>query len=174
MIEAMQLEPLRARKVQIDKRMSDLDNRAGKIAREREELQRESQNIATTLETLAKVYGIELTDEPAIKAGKVTGGASTKPDDAPTLFEMVTIVLEEWSIIDDLVEAQIIYDEIKKRWWRDAPRNSIIPSLWRFAQEDRLIKEGTKYGLLPKDETPGVQPPDVSSFEADLDDEIPF
>lgn len=108
------------------------------------------------------------------RAGKSTGGASTKPDEAPTLFEMVKTIFDEWMWRGDTHEGQKIYEEIRRRWWPDAPRNSIIPSLWRFANEGRIVKDGTRYGPLPKAEAPGVSPPSASNSEGDLDDEIPF
>ena len=175
MIDPSLLEPLRARQAQITKRRSDLGSRMEKLRREDISLETESEEIATTLKTLSRIYGVELDDLPEIKAGKITGGTSTKPDGAPTLFEMVSIILSDNSLVDyGPMEGDQIFEEIKRRWWPDAPRNSIIPSLWRFAKEDRLIKEGTAYGLIPKDETPGAGTPDASNFEEDLDDEIPF
>ena len=173
-IDPSRLEPLVLRKHQIAKRLGDLDNRAARIAREREDLKSEAENIEITLRTLAQ-FGLVPDDAPDLKGGKVTGGVSTKPDDTPTLFEMVTSLLDEWSIIDDKHEANEIFEHIKRRWWPDAPRNSIIPSLWRFAQEGRLTKEGTKYGLPPKEETPGGETPGASMEVEDVDDdEIPF
>jgi hypothetical protein len=174
MIDSSQLEPLRQRRAQTQKRAADLRHRLAKLEGEISALERELSAMDTTLETLAKIYGISVDAEPEERSGRTASAASTKPDDAPTLFEMVSLILDDWDLIDDAVEGQQIYDEIKKRWWPDAPRNSIIPSLWRFAQEGRLIKDGTKYGLPPKKETPGVSPPSASILEGDLDDEIPF
>lgn len=174
MIDPSILEPLRSRQTQIAKRRADLAVRLGKLRREDEALQAEHEELETTLRTLARVYGVELSQDLEGRAGKSTGGGSTKPDDAPTLYEMVTTLMNEWDFLDDLHEGQEIYDAIRKRWWPDAPRNSIIPSLWRFANEGRLVKEGTRYGLPPKNEAPGVGAPSASKLEEDLDDEIPF
>jgi len=175
MIDPDQLEPLRTRQAQIAKRRSDLSARMEKLRAEDEALSVEGREIATTLKTLSRVYGVELDDVPEIKAGKSTGGLSTKPEGTPTLYEMVVDILNRYGeFSDDPVEADTIYDEIRRRWWPDAPRNSIIPSLWRFAKEDRLIKDGTAYGLVPKKETPGAATPSASQSEWDLDDEIPF
>ena len=127
-----------------------------------------------TLKTLSRVYGLDLGERLEVKQPKAAGNTSTKPEDAPTLFEMVRTILEEWEFLDEPIEGQVIYDGIKKRWWPDAPRNSIIPSLWRFASEGRLVKDGTKYGLPSKEETPDAGTSDASSLEVDLDDEIPF
>lgn len=145
-----------------------------KLGLEDASLEGEAQEIEVTLKTLSRVYGIELANQPEMRAVKNSGATSTKPNDAPTLFEMVAVVLKDWALLDDHIEGQFIYDEIKKRWWPDAPRNSIIPSLWRFANEGRLVKEGTKYGLPQKEETSDAGTSDVSSFRGDLDDEIPF
>lgn len=175
MIDPELLEPLRSRQAQIAKRRSDLKARITKLRLEDETLAIEDEEIATTLKTLARVYGVDLDDVPEIRGGKSTGGFSTKPDGTPTLYEMVVKILDDWSdFTDDPVEGDQIFEEIRRRWWPDAPRNSIIPSLWRFAKEERLIKEGTAYGLLPKEETPGAPTPDASQSEEDFDDEIPF
>lgn len=175
MIDSEVLEPLRLRQTQIAKRRSDLTARMAKLRREDEALAVEDEEISTTLKTLARVYGVELDEAPETR-GKSSGGISTKPEGTPTLFEMVTTVLHDYAEIfsDDPIEGDTIFEEIRRRWWPDAPRNSIIPSLWRFAKEDRLIKDGTAYGLLPKHETSGAATPDVSMSEEDLDDEIPF
>lgn len=174
MIDSEHLEPLRLKKAQVNKRMGDLNGRRAKIDRELEALAKEAAALETTLETLAKVYGIDPSLRPEIKAGRVTGGVSTKPEGTPTLYEMVTTIFNDWAFLDDKHEAQDIYEEIRKRWWSDAPRNSIFPSLWRFADEGRIIKDGTKYGPIQKNETPDAGTSDASGHEADFDDEIPF
>jgi hypothetical protein len=174
MIDSSQLEPLRLRRAQIQKRAFDLGNRMVKLEHERSVLQREMEAINTTLETLAKIYGIDVDADSEVKTARLVSAGSTKPESAPTLFEMVTTIFDDWEWVSDLFEGQEIYDEIKKRWWPDAPRNSIIPSLWRFASEGRIRKEGTKYGPLPKTEAPGGGTPDASKSEGALDDEIPF
>ncbi len=173
MFDSSHLDPLVQRRSQIAKRLADLESRASKIAAEQQALSAENENIEITLQTLAR-FGIGSSDHAEIKAGKVTGGNSSKPEDTPTLYEMVTVILREWDILDTALEGQFIYEEIKRRWWPDAPRNNIFPSLWRFASEGRLVKDGTRYGLVPKDETPGASTPSASSLEVDLDDEIPF
>lgn len=176
MMDPTLLEPLRARRAQIAKRRADLASRRERIAREDDALATEIEEINTTLKTLSRVYGVELEDLPDIKAAKSTGVISTKPAGSPTLYEMVTNILEEYDMLidDGPMEGDQIFEEIRRRWWPDAPRNSIIPSLWRFAKEGRLIKDGTAYRLVQKDETPGAATPDASNFEGDLDDEIPF
>jgi hypothetical protein len=169
MIDDSHLEPIRLRQAQVEKRRADLDARVAKIAREKAALDEEAKALETTLQTLAKVYGLDTEEGAAIKPA-----TSSKPEGTPTLFEMVSQILTdaaEWG--DHLVEGELLYDQIKKRFWPDAPRNSIIPSLWRFWKEGRIVKEGTKYGLL-KEETPGASTPSASKLEVDLDDEIPF
>lgn len=172
MIDAAQLQPLRDRRAQLAKRLSDLDNRATKIAREKQELEQEASAIDTTLETLAKVYGVEAsTDDGPTVAKKLL---STKPENAPTMFRMVESILEEnqlWG--SDFIEGNAIYEAIRKRWWPDAPRNSVIPSLHRFEKEGRLLKSGTKYGLPQTNEAPGGQTPSASELEWDVTDD-PF
>ena len=168
MIDAVQLQPLRDRRAQIAKRLGELSNRAAKIAEEQAGLEQEASAIDTTLETLAKVLGVEAAaaDEPPARKA-----VSTKPDTAPTMFRMVETILEEaqlWG--DDFVEGHAIYEEIRKRWWPDAPRNSVIPSLHRFEKEGRLLKSGTKYGLPQTNEAPGGQTPSASEPEWDTDD----
>jgi hypothetical protein len=171
MIESMQLEPLRARRAAVEKRITDLSNRIAKLERERSAMTEEARALDTTLETVARVYGLNL---PSEDDGRPNNNISTKPATAPTLFEMVSKIFDEWDFFGDTHEGQDIYEEIKKRWWPDAPRNSIIPSLWRFANEGRIIKDGTKYGPLQKDEAPGVGAPSASKLEEDLDDEPPL
>ena len=167
MIDAAQLQPLRDRRAQIAKRLGDLESRAAKIAREKDDLDREASAIDTTLETLAKVYGVEVEGDDV----KPKQGVSTKPENTPTMFGMVETVLLEHALWgDDFLEGQVIYDEIRKRWWPDAPRNSVIPSLYRFEKEGRLVKLGTKYGLPQTNEAPGGQTPSASEPEWDSDD----
>ncbi|MDO9587650.1 MAG: hypothetical protein Q8R45_08690 [Brevundimonas sp.] len=167
MIDAAQLQPLRDRRAQIAKRLGDLESRAAKIAREKDDLDREASAIDTTLETLAKVYGVEVDGEDV----KPKHGVSTKPENTPTMFGMVETVLLEHALWgDDFLEGQVIYDEIRKRWWSDAPRNSVIPSLYRFEKEGRLVKLGTKYGLPQTNEAPGGQTPSASEPEWESDD----
>jgi hypothetical protein len=163
MIDSVQLQPLRDRRAQIAKRLGDLNNRAAKIAEEQAGLEQEASAIDTTLETLAKVLGVEPinAEEPTPKKA-----VSTKPETAPTMFRMVETILEEaqlWG--DDFLEGQAIYEEIRRRWWSDAPRNSVIPSLHRFEKEGRLLKSGTKYGLPQTNEAPGGQTPSASEPE---------
>ena len=172
MIDASQLQPLRDRRAQIAKRLGDLEARATKIAREKDDLDRQASAIDTTLETLAKVYGVEVeveVDGEEVKPPK--HGVSTKPENTPTMFGMVETVLLEHALWGaDFLEGQVIYDEIRKRWWSTAPRNSVIPSLYRFEKEGRLVKLGTKYGLPQTNEAPGGQTPSASEPEWDSDD----
>lgn len=175
MLENSTLEPLRTRQLQIAKRRSDLAARMDKLRREDEGLAVEADEIATTLKTLSRVYGLDVDGGSEIKGGRSTGGHTTKPDGTPTLFEMVTEILEDRALIDSApVEGDLIYEEIRRRWWPEAPRNSIIPSLWRFSKEERLVKDGTAYGLVLKNETPGGATPGVSNAEEDFDDETLF
>ena len=169
MIDASHLQPLRDRRAQIAKRLGDLETRAAKIAREKSELDSEAAAIDTTLDTLTKVYGLEVEDDAARPAKQ---SVSTKPDNTPTMFDMVETILVESSMWGhDFMEGQAIYDEIRKRWWPDAPRNSVIPSLYRFEKEGRLVKLGTKYGLPSTNEAPGGQTPSASEPEWDIDDD---
>lgn len=170
MIDPVLLQPLRDRRAQIAKRASDLEARAEKIAKEKAVLDQEAAAIDTTLDTLAKIYGVEV-EQPE---NKPRSHVSTKPDNTPTMYDMVEQILLEHSLLGiDFVEGQEIYEEIRKRWWPDAPRNSIIPSLHRFEREQRLLKAGTKYGLPSKNEALGGQTPSASEPEWDINDD-PF
>ena len=171
MIDSSQLQPLRDRRAQIAKRIGDLETRAAKIAREKEGLEQEASAIDTTLETLTKIYGVEFDED---EQRPVRAAISTKPDNTPTMFDMVDIILTDSTVHGrDFLEAQAIYEEIRRRWWPEAPRNSVIPSLYRFEKEGRLVKLGTKYGLPSTNEAPGGQTPSASKSEWSIDDE-PF
>ena len=171
MLDASILEPLHSRQAQISKRRSDLSSRMEKLRREDEALTAEQEELATTLKTLARVYDIDLSDLDEPRSTKASG----KPEGTPTLYEMVVEILQVWELVEDQpVEGDQIFEEIRRRYWPNAPRNSIIPSLWRFAKEGRLHKEGTTYCLPQNDETPGAVTPDASVSEGEIDDDIPF
>jgi len=87
-----------------------------------------------------------------------------KPDDAPTVPEMILEVLLRPHLLDDPgMEPKDITAAIRERWWPDAPSSSIGPIAWRmWKKEGRLVKDGSLYSLPPHGDR---APPGSSSAE---------
>lgn len=129
------LESIQKRKAEVERRLRELDV-------ERTELEQWYRDLTVTERTLARLLEIDLpmsSNAPEYPRRK-------KPDNIPSVYDMAVTVLRERA--DEFVEGQEILAAIKRRWWPEATNNDITPTLWRLATKDnRLRKEGTKYGL---------------------------
>ncbi len=98
-----------------------------------------------------------------------------KPDTAPTVPEMIHEILLRPHLLDDPgMEPKDILNEIRKRWWPDAPSTSVGPIAWRmWKKEGRLVKDGNLYSLPPHGDRapPGSSSADVAGTRSLFDAE---
>lgn len=91
----------------------------------------------------------ELEDTDAVEDEGSERSRSTKPEGTPSLFEMAEIILAEQEQGGRYeLEGSFIMNQIKARWWPEARTNSVLPSLWRFAKQGRLVKNGSRYSRV--------------------------
>lgn len=91
---------------------------------------------------------------PRIRPGIVVKlPASKKPDNIPTVPDMIIKVLEDVqaNLLEDGITPEAILAEIRRRWWPEARSNDVGPIAWRMAvKEGRLEKIGSLYSLPTK------------------------
>ena len=124
----MQTEKLRARLNEIDELIRSLEDEASEI------------------EIALRVIEKYAPSEPT--GGAETPRGSPRPNGLPTLFEMVCYVLRD-ADTNGLTSSEIV-SKIRARYWPGLVNQQIMPSVYRFVKEDRLIKRGEKFYLLPK------------------------
>lgn len=89
---------------------------------------------------------------------------STKPEGTPSLFEMTEIILAEQEQGGrNELEGSFIMNQIQARWWPEARTNSVLPSLWRFAKQGRLVKNGSRYSRVK-----ATEPSDASAQDGSV------
>jgi hypothetical protein len=100
-----------------------------------------------------------------------------KPESAPTVPEMIHEILLRPHLLDDPgMEPKDILNEIRKRWWPDAPSTSVGPIAWRmWKKEGRLVKDGNLYSLPPHGDRapPGSSSAELTRLRGLLDDVEP-
>lgn len=147
-------DQIRERLDEVDRLILDREGSLAHLRGEREEL--------VTAIRVMKRFGADEAELPLpplpeslAKEGGPEKPEKRKPPGIPTMAEMVTEVLAERTLLDDHgLTPREITEEIRKRWWWDAPSESISPIVWRMWKIDqRLIKDGGLYAL-PRNETP--------------------
>lgn len=79
---------------------------------------------------------------PANVGGK---GRTRKPPGIPPMTQLIVSVL--LSRDGGPMEPREIVEEIRARWWPDAPVTSVGPIVWRMAKEGVLSKERQLYSI---------------------------
>jgi len=101
--------------------------------------------------------------ELPIQGESTLGGRAVKPDNIPTMPEMIieALKLAESQGAPGL-EPNGMVSYIRGRWWQDAPTESVGPIAWRMWKRGELLKEGARYrlpSLSPQGETGAVAAP---------------
>lgn len=131
-----ELERIQTKKAEVEKQLREIEL-------QRTELEQWVRDLAVTERTLARLLEVDL---PEAQSVVPEAPRRKKPDNIPSVYDMAVTTLRERA--EEFVEGQEIVSAIKRRWWPEATNNDITPTLWRLATKDqRLRKEGTKYGL---------------------------
>lgn len=128
----------------IQKQKADAEREMKAIDARRIELEQWLRDLAVTERTLARILDLDLPNTGA--PSRSEHSRRKKPDNIPSVHDMTVKILRERG--EEFVEGNEIFVAIKGRWWPDATKNDVLPTLWRLAtKDDRLRKEGSKYAL---------------------------
>ena len=70
-----------------------------------------------------------------------------KPDDIPTMPEMIRAAIENSAVTGRGLEPKQMAEYIDKRWWPGVQPNSVGPIAWRMYKRRELAKRGGRYYL---------------------------
>ncbi len=116
----------------------------GTLDRQREIVEQQINELTITERTLARLLSVEL---PELSGPLAPEAAKRKkPAGIPTIYMMALTLFRERGV--HFMEGHEIVRAIRERWWPTADNNDISPTLWRLSKTGKLVKNGTKYGLL--------------------------
>ena len=131
---ALDLENMRARQ----KRLND------EIVR----LQKEADEIAIALRVFDK-YSEKPPDKGKAKGSKP--GLTQRPKGTPTTFEMVEMILtSEAKSGKETITTRELMDAIRAKYWPGVKNEQILPSIFGFAKNGRLQREGMAWKTIKK------------------------
>jgi hypothetical protein len=125
----LDVEQIRARQKRIDEEIA--------------KLQKESDELAIALRVLDR-----FTDKPTEPSAKPD--LPPRPPGSPSTFDMVTMILAgaEKDGRGALTSRELM-DEIRAKYWPGVQNKQILPSIFGFAKNNRLIREGDKWRRKP-------------------------
>ena len=129
----------------VSARRKSVEARLTELRMETRVLEAELADLATAERVWLKLAGIEVPEE----ATPVEAPAG-KPPDTPTMTDMIREALREAKKegLAGLEPADITQD-IRRKWWPNAPSTAVGPIIWRMWRKGRLGKDGDIY-VLPE------------------------
>ncbi|MCO5131746.1 MAG: hypothetical protein M9932_14480 [Xanthobacteraceae bacterium] len=109
------------------------------IDREVASLRSEADHIEIALQVIEKYAPSSGGDEDEPKSG------APRPDGLPTLFDMVVYSLRDAG--GEGLNSQGLSGKIRTRYWPGLVSQQIMPSVYRFVKEGRIVKRGDKFHL---------------------------
>lgn len=135
-------------------------DRRAEIRRERDRLDIEDRELEAAERQITRLFSMQvaapnsaLASHDAVHVGEATqpiieklATGRRKPRGVPKVLVMVFEILRETK---RPMQAKEIADQIRDRWWREAPTSAIQAQLWRAAKDGRLQKCDRGYSLPP-------------------------
>jgi hypothetical protein len=166
----------------VSERLAAIKQRLEDIVRERHELQLERDDLFAVQRTFDRMSGASpseaataaaqssataaLSAKPVVSvsfSSSATGAGQMrikKPDNIPTMPEMILETLEIHSLVTEGMPPKDITAFIAERWWPEVTFESVGPIAWRMHRDGKIAKNDKGYALNA--ETPDVRPSGVS------------
>lgn len=155
----MDINLITNRRREVEGEISRLKSRLG-------EMQAELVELDTAERVVARLTGAERPTSGAADESESAATASRKPDDIPTMPEMILAILTDaWGRDQSGLAPKDITAEIARRWWPDVRGESVSSIAWRMKDRGQLDKQGTVY-MVPQKEKAVDDEPDGNTSTA--------
>ena len=104
-------------------------------------------DAALVVESVAVATGVGHAEGVANGHDETEHASVRKPDDIPTMPEMIRAAIENSAVTGRGLEPKQMAEYIDKRWWPGVPPNSVGPIAWRMYKRRELAKRGGRYYL---------------------------